>query len=253
MTNVLKIPANSQAYLFATRDIAQDKFDVRRFAYDFVNTAAIGNALKLTKPGSGSVIQLTTGEEGLDFSGNHVFTIGMWWKFTGTGANGYWGTFNSEIEIWFDFNGTSMDVFSVTEDRYVDDYVTGYDKDVWHYLILENDGTDLRLYLNGSLKATDVGTTGIVGEVSPIMLWAEQTGYFWFDEVALWDVALSSGERAQLYNSGAGMKIPTTGFPQPWAYWKMEETTGTRTDSTGHGHHLTVNNSLGVSYDVGKL
>ena len=40
MTNVLKIPANSQAYLFATRDIAQDKFDVRRFAYDFVNVVA---------------------------------------------------------------------------------------------------------------------------------------------------------------------------------------------------------------------
>ena len=37
MTNVLKIPANSQAYLIATRDITQDKFDVRKFAYDFKN------------------------------------------------------------------------------------------------------------------------------------------------------------------------------------------------------------------------
>lgn len=41
MTNVLKIPANSQAYLIATRDVAQDKFDVRKFAYDYINAIAL--------------------------------------------------------------------------------------------------------------------------------------------------------------------------------------------------------------------
>ncbi len=37
MTNILRIPANTQAYLFVRRDIAQDKFDVKKFVYDYVN------------------------------------------------------------------------------------------------------------------------------------------------------------------------------------------------------------------------
>lgn len=37
MTDLLRIPANSQAYLFAARDAAADTFDVKKFAYGFLN------------------------------------------------------------------------------------------------------------------------------------------------------------------------------------------------------------------------
>lgn len=40
MTDLIKIPANSEAYLTAVRDDAADKFDVVEFAYDYLNPAA---------------------------------------------------------------------------------------------------------------------------------------------------------------------------------------------------------------------
>jgi hypothetical protein len=37
---IIKIPANSQAYLYAKRDANQDKFDVNKFVFGYLNTSA---------------------------------------------------------------------------------------------------------------------------------------------------------------------------------------------------------------------
>jgi len=43
-------------------------------------------------------------------------------------------------------------------------------------------------------------------------------------------------------------------FPAPWAYWKMEETSGTRIDSTGNDRHLTLEYPVyDPAYDTGIL
>lgn len=46
--------------------------------------------------------------------------------------------------------------------------------------------------------------------------------------------------------------LAASAFPAAWAYWKLDETTGTRLDSSGNGNHLS--NIVGsVSYDASGI
>jgi len=65
MTKILRIPANSQAYLLAKRDSARDKFDVTKFVFGYENAAAFPPAWAYWKmeEESGTRYDATEGEE----------------------------------------------------------------------------------------------------------------------------------------------------------------------------------------------
>ncbi len=77
------------------------------------------------------------------------------------------------------------------------------------------DGSNINLYLNGSLDATAVSSTGsastgangrfgkAINSSSSINYW---NGYL--DEIGFWSRALSGSEITQLYNSGSGLTYP---------------------------------------------
>lgn len=72
MTLILRIAPNTQAYLFAKRDVAQDKFDVTKFRYNYGGAA--------TFPDPWAYWKFTDeGSIGLDYTGNgHTMS---WWDF----------------------------------------------------------------------------------------------------------------------------------------------------------------------------
>ena len=69
------------------------------------------------------------------------------------------------------------------------------------------------------------------------------------DALAIWDRALSDTEIAQLYNSGNGLQYNQL-TNQLVAYWKLDETSGTRFDSYGS---LDLTESGGTGFDSGKI
>jgi hypothetical protein len=132
---------------------------------------------------------------------------------------------------------------------------TGYNlrKRRWYHLAAVNDGTTLRVYVDGRL----VGSTSSLGPPckpinAPIVV--GKTGpspAFFFpgriDDVRIWRVARSRTEIAGNMNSELSGREPGL-----VVYWPFDEGTGTTAfDKTGQGHDATLRN--GVSWTKHKM
>jgi hypothetical protein len=113
---------------------------------------------------------------------------------------------------------------------------------VWYHVAGTNDGTILRLYLNGSQVASMPNTSPhaasqngpiVIGKTAPL-----RNFYFpgEIDEVRVWDRARSATAIAQAMSVHA-----TEGSPGLLANWSFREGSGTRTaDNSGGEHHATL-------------
>jgi len=115
----------------------------------------------------------------------------------------------------------------------------------WHLVTGTYDGTTGRLYVDGSLVATDTFTAPS-NSTLPLYIgrYYGANGYGWtggIDEVRLYNRALSDAEVAQLYGGSSG---------GPIGYWPFDEGAGTiATDTSGGGHNGKVN---GASWIAGE-
>ncbi len=78
--------------------------------------------------------------------------------------------------------------------------------DKWYHIVGTYDGSDLRIYLNGSLSKKVPYTTNAVANTDPLRIGRRSDGYFFdgtLDEVRIYNKALSSAEIQQLYAQGA--------------------------------------------------
>ena len=79
----------------------------------------------------------------------------------------------------------------------------------WYFVVGVWDGTDIKVYLDGSLDCSPISSTVVSFGTTAIALGTRQTGYAFFDgkidEVGFWDRALTSTEITQLYNGGTGI------------------------------------------------
>ncbi len=95
---------------------------------------------------------------------------------------------------------------------------TDIDNDAFHHGVAVYNGTDMRVYVDGSLDNTAAGNTGTVGDNSHDVKIGEAVANSTFfngelDEVAFWDRALTATEVTELYNSGAGLAYDFSGTP----------------------------------------
>lgn len=168
----------------------------------------------------------------------------------------------------------------------------------WYHIVVTYDGTNLRMYNNGTLETTTAFTSDVTDGTSVFEVGrsAGVGGGYWdgiIDEIGLWKRELSQDEITDLYNAGAGLPFEDFGGgdpePTPYscsamfclnapmfvrapmsigksisvtaaqssliedlvAYWKLDEASGTRADSTGRGNDLTDNNT--VTSRTGKV
>jgi len=86
----------------------------------------------------------------------------------------------------------------------------------WYHILFTYDGTNMNLYINGSIDATAVPHTGNLKTASDIITLGTYRGgggEYWnglIDEVGIWDRGLTSSEATELYNSGNGLAYPFT-------------------------------------------
>tara|TARA_R110002020_G_scaffold445752_1_gene657701 strand:+ start:242 stop:946 length:705 start_codon:yes stop_codon:yes gene_type:complete len=122
---------------------------------------------------------------------------------------------------------------------------------VWNHYAYTGDGTDFKLYINGSLETsgTDYGDVYItmIGAVTPS--YANFNGKL--DEIGLFNSTLSASDVTAIYNSGAPADL-TSYSPVHW--WRMGENDGgtgtTITDQGSGGSNLTLTNGPTFSTDV---
>jgi RHS repeat-associated protein len=129
---------------------------------------------------------------------------------------------------------------------------TWYTVIAWHDSVTDTINIQVN---NGPVKSTSfVG--GTMDTVHPLTVGAYSGGGSGLDgridEVALYKRVLTSGERAWLYNNGAGRTYTEVNPPAGTnpgttnliGWWTMDEASGTRNDSHST-NHLTSNNSVG--------
>ena len=124
----------------------------------------------------------------------------------------------------------------------------------WHHIMGINDGTDLKIYVNGTLENTNVGGGGTfdsatgniyIGRRGNNLYAAYFTGNI--DEVAVWDSDQSANA------SAIGSTIPTdlsTYSPVSWWRCGDGDTSPTLTDNGSGGNDGTMTNFSTFSTDV---
>ena len=123
--------------------------------------------------------------------------------------------------------------------------IASYDADTDTLSLSVNNGTaNTTAFSNTVFEGTGNFTIG-GGNNTPVIFW---DGYI--DEVGFWKRVLTTEEKARLYNSGNGITYPFNSIlDRLVSYWKMEETSGNRSDSNSaitlvDGNTVTYNNGI---------
>lgn len=126
-------------------------------------------------------------------------------------------------------NGGYFQVFPQSNgitDRQTLVFPTAIDDNQWHHLMCVNDGTDLKIYLDGQLEATGVGKGRTLYNGNRTLRLGRMTGSSInklignLDEVAIFGTALGLSDAQFIYNNGIPNNISSL---SPVSWWRMGE------------------------------
>lgn len=140
--------------------------------------------------------------------GTADFTIACWYKASGASwnpsvwSNNNWGNYCNAIFIW-----TTL-YFEIFSNNCT--YAAPLDW-AWHLLICSRSGSNMYMYIDNSQVATS-GSVTQNGWSATMVFWGRpfdgNTLFTWsLDEAWIWTKALSSQERTDLWNGGAGQTM----------------------------------------------
>src|SRR3989344_2491526 len=160
--------------------------------------------------------------------------------FNGSGTNGYGFVAGSTD------GGNTATFFFLAQSIYWLNTSVGWTPNAWQHIVGTLDASNVwRLYRNGNLVFTSVAQSALNTPTIRTTLGAESSGgssiAHSFDEVRVYNRALSAAEIQALYNSGAQkFTAPPTNLGLV-GYWSMNEGTGTVAgDGSGNGNRGTL-------------
>jgi hypothetical protein len=92
----------------------------------------------------------------------------------------------------------------------------------WHFVTMTYSGTQLKVYVDGSLVSTSEATGSIISNTGFKIGKTHQASYGnspligQMDAVGIWSRALSDSEVAELYNSGTGLELNPANYRGEW-------------------------------------
>jgi hypothetical protein len=183
--------------------------------------------------------KLSTLGECPDLTNNCSFTISFWLyisRLASGNSTGYLSCGDS-VNVTFGLeNGVDVGFVSVTTPNRTITSTESITQDECHFIAIYFNGTVLSVKIDDVLIDTDSGVSGIVSADGSVEIWStwtdEEVMSYSIDEVGIWTQCLTAAQLTQLYT----ITIPS--FPIAWGYWKMEETSGDRFDSSGHARIL---------------
>ena len=133
-------------------------------------------------------------------------------------------------------------------------FPTPVDDDQWHHMMFVNDGTDLKVYIDGVLDATGAGKGRTLYNGSRTLRLGRLTASTTqelignLDEVAIFGTALQLSDAEAIYNNGEPGDLTSL---NPVSWWRFEEGSGsTATDSGSGGNDGTLVNNTTFEIDV---
>jgi len=192
-------------------------------------------------------------------------------------ANNYTGTYKG-IQIWYDNRSSqgatkSIKVHSWSGSAVNINVQNAISDNDWHHIVVTSSGANgtLSIYLDGN--TTPIGTTslGSVSSTAPqqdlaiggrvISSAVQGSVGGLLDEVAVWDVTLSSSDVSSIYNSGEPNDLTdsssynTDRSTDLQGYWRFEDntvngSTGTVIDHSGQGNSASLKNGIQFSSSV---
>jgi hypothetical protein len=137
-------------------------------------------------------------------------------------------------------------------------FPTPVDDNQWHHMMFVNDGTDLKVYIDGQLDATGTGRGRTLYDGNRSLKLGKltntsSTGLLQgnLDEVAIFGTALGLSDAQTIYNGGVPNNISSL---SPVSWWRFEEGSGTTAkDSGSGGNDGTHSTALGPLYDTDRI
>ena len=185
-------------------------------------------------------------------------SVSGWFKISDlNGQNTVWGNpngYQTSFIFWYAAGGTIF--FRTSKGNNSLSLGSSFGSD-WFHLAVTGDGTDLKMYYNGSLAATapnkdgdwyvrDFFKTGTTGTINPTYFYDGSV-----DEIAIWDGAtLSASDIATIANAGAesGSKAidleDYTGLTNWWRMGDSNAGTGTTITDVVGGNNLTLAHAI---------
>lgn len=148
-----------------------------------------------------------------------AFSFSSWVKSPSAPNNvGYhqWLGYANSTFTWSHASPSFIQSFSIFNagSWYVAQITSTLLANTWYHIAGTWDGTNIAVFLNGSLEAT-TPASGTFSSSADFSVGASDGGSNKFtgtvDEAGFWSRGLSSTEVSQLYNSGAGLQHPFTG------------------------------------------
>jgi hypothetical protein len=149
-----------------------------------------------------------------DFAGNASFSVELWMQ--PTAVNGYWRRVIAKEggggwEMLLGAQGTGMSNYAIfTRDGSTkDDITSGFSlvAGTWYHVVTTYDGTNLRMYINGTLRSTLASSGTLPNHAFALTIGDVGSGGGdgfggGMDEVALYNTTLSQQQVTEHYNAG---------------------------------------------------
>lgn len=178
----------------------------------------------------------------------NAMSVSLWfsWDMNQQGAFIYHLTkyvlrINAQGRITFAvYTPTWKEAVTTWQDRIIDNE--------WHHLAATYDGSEIKIFIDGVLKATSPASGNLNHRVSNVQIGSQASiNYFagTLDEVMLFDRALNQSEVLQLMQN---THQPGNGEEFLISRWKLDEGTGTAISDTKGNNHGTASN---ISWTTG--
>ena len=190
-----------------------------------------------------------------------TMSIGLWVKsngLTGTFRNLFAGgddsSLNPRIQILI--SDSNLYAFFIRDNAGLDSGVIegNAEDDSWHFLVLVRNGSSWKLFDNASISANTTYTPGTINlgrfDLAALTSNAINSGFLLglMDEVAVWNINLSSDDITRLYNSGNPTDLLSDATSTSLLHWwRMGDgdTFPTILDSKGSNNGTMINMEVG--------
>jgi hypothetical protein len=181
-------------------------------------------------------------------------SVSAWVKYTDSGGTRYinnfgdkYGLYTNGGKLYWHYRNSSNQFKSVAS-------LSNFNDGNWHHVVGINDGTNLKIYIDGVLNNSNTnGSGGIAGSAdSRIGARWNNANYFEgnIDEVAIWN-SDRSADVSTIYNSGVPNNLnDLSNAPLSWWRCGDGDTAPTLTDNGSGGNDGTMNNFTTFSTDV---
>lgn len=200
-----------------------------------------------------------------DFAfGTSGYSISFWFQGSGTNNLGGFGvnifdmrsSFNAaQPSLWIQTKGASSLVKLYVSGVYRVSATATINAGTWYHLVITNDGTDSKIYLNGNSTPIGTGADSQNYIAAPLRVGGYFANNYYFsgliDEFAIFNSALSTSNITAIYNSGVPADLSSL---SPLGWWRMGENDGgtgtTITDQGSGGNNGTLTNGPTFSSTV---